>query len=182
MWIRDELPQRLPSIRFLTYGYDTALSQSQSFQTIRDLAISLIETMKTIGWYAPSSKPVLFLAHSLGGVVLKQALVLMAGGDSRERTIFEKIKGAICFGVPSQGMHVPDIVSMLGDQPNIALLKELSEDSDFNFLQRLDQQFGNISYLHGLAFFWAYETKLTPSVEVSHRQRKSEPRRSNLRC
>lgn len=168
MWIRDELPQRLPGVRFLTYGYDTALSRSTSFQTITDLAISLIETLKTIGWYAPSSKPVLFLAHSLGGVVLKQALVIMAGGGSRERSIFAKIKGAVCFGVPSQRMHVPDIVNMLGDQPNIALVRDLSDESESDFLQRLDQQFGNISHLQGLQFFWAYETKLTPSVEVSH--------------
>lgn len=84
MWIRDELPQRLPGVRFLTYGYDTALYGSTSFQIISELAISLVETMKAIGWSAPSSKPVLFIAHSLGGVVLKQALVMLAGGGRPE--------------------------------------------------------------------------------------------------
>src|SRR5271167_3314652 len=36
MWIRDELPQYLPTIRFILYGYDTTLSPSNSFQTIPD--------------------------------------------------------------------------------------------------------------------------------------------------
>lgn len=165
MWIRDDLPQKLPGVRFLIYGYDTTLSNSKSFQIISDLAISLVQTMKAIGWSAPSAKPVLFLAHSLGGVVLKQSLVILAGGDSQERAILAKVKGAISFGVPSQGMSIPDISEMLGDQPNVALVKELSNES--KFLPRLDEQFGNISSLQRLQFFWAFETKVTPSVEVS---------------
>lgn len=164
MWIRDELPQRLAGVRFLIYGYDTALSGSTSFQIIPDLAISLVQTMKAVGWSAPSAKPILFLTHSLGGVVLKQALVILAGCDSQERAILEKVKGAVSFGAPSQGMSIPDIFEMLGDQPNVALVKDLSNQSEF--LPRLDEQFGNISYLQRLQFFWAFETKVTPIVEV----------------
>ncbi|KAJ0108485.1 hypothetical protein J7T55_002089 [Diaporthe amygdali] len=159
----DELPQRLPGVRFLSYGYDTSLCDSTSFQLIPDLAISLVQTVKAIGCSAPSAKPLLFLAHSLGGVVLKQALIILAGGGNQERSVLAKIKGAIFFGVPSQGMSIPDIFEMLGDQPNVALVKDLSNLSDF--LPRLDEQFGNISYLQRLQFFWAFETKVTPIVE-----------------
>lgn len=54
---------------------------------------------------------------------------------------------------------------MLGDQPNVALVKDLSNKSDL--LSKLDEQFGNISYLQRLQFFWAFETRITPSVEVT---------------
>lgn len=165
MWIRDELPQKLPGVRFLLYGYDTALYGSTSFQVIPDLAISLVQTVKAIGWSAPSAKPVLFLAHSLGGVVLKQALIILAGGDNQDRAILAKIQGAVFFGVPSQGMNIPDIFEILGDQPNVDLVNSLSNQSEF--LPRLDEQFGNISYLQRLQFFWGFETKVTPTVEVS---------------
>lgn len=165
MWIRDELPRRLPGVRFLVYGYDTALCGSTSFQVIPDLAISLVQTVKAIGWSAPSAKPVLFLVHSLGGIVLKKTLVILAGGDHQERAVLAKIKGDIFFGVPSQGMNMSDIFEMLGNQPNIDLVSGLSNQS--HFLPRLDEQFGNISYLQRLQFFWAFETKVTPSVEVS---------------
>lgn len=165
MWIRDELPHRLPGVRFLVYGYDTALAGSTSFQIIPDLAISLVQAMKAAGCSTPSAKPILFLAHSLGGVILKQTLVLLAGGGDQERAILAKIKGAIFFGVPSQGMSIPDILEMLGDQPNVALVNDLSNQSDF--LTRLDEQFGNISYLQRIKFLWAFETKVTPTIEVS---------------
>lgn len=165
MWIRDELPQRLPGVRFLVYGYDTALSGSTSFQVIADLAISLVQTMKAIGWSALSAKPVLFLAHSLGGVILKKALIILAGGDHQEREILAIIKGAVFFGVPSQGMNMGDVFEMIGDQPNVDLVNGLSTQSDL--LPRLDEQFGNISDLQRLQYFWAFETKVTPTVEVS---------------
>lgn len=161
-WIRDELPQRLPGVRFLVYGYDTALSGSTSFQPIPDLAISLVQTVKAIGGFEMSAKPVLLLAHSLGGVVLKNALVILSGGDHQERAILAKLKGAVFFGVPSQGMDIPDIFGMLGNQANVGLVNSLSNESDF--LPKLDEQFGNI-YLQRLHFFWAFETRVTPMVE-----------------
>lgn len=49
--------------------------------------------MKVIGWFVLLVKLVLFLAHSLGGVVMKQALVILAGCDSQERASLAKIKG-----------------------------------------------------------------------------------------
>lgn len=164
MWIRDELPEKLPGIRFLLYGYDTALYGSTSFQNIPNLAASLVQTMKTIAGDASSARPFLFLAHSLGGVVLKQALVHLAGGDDRGRAMLANVKGAILFGVPSQGMDMRDIIEMLGDQPNCDLVTQLSNASDF--LPRLDAQFGGISYLQRIQFLWAFETRVTPGVEV----------------
>lgn len=164
MWIRDEMPKRIPGIRFITYGFDTKLLGSKSLQTILDLAQTLVHTMKAIGWSAPSSKPILFLAHSLGGVILKKALVILAGGVIPGRAILSKVKGAIFFGVPSQGMSIPDLELMVGTQPNTALLNELSDDL---YLRELHNQFGNISFLQGIKSFWAFETKVIPTVKVS---------------
>lgn len=68
MWIRDELPDLLTGVRFIIYGYDTKLYQSKSFQVLPDLARSFIASLQASGWV---SKPLLFLAHSLGGVLMK---------------------------------------------------------------------------------------------------------------
>ena len=38
MWLRDSLPYDLPGVRILTYGYDSHLADSQSFQGVEDLA------------------------------------------------------------------------------------------------------------------------------------------------
>ncbi|OTA90642.1 hypothetical protein M434DRAFT_77651 [Hypoxylon sp. CO27-5] len=163
MWVRDELSHFLPSIRFVLYGYDTTLSPSSSFQTVPDLGNSLIGVLKAHGWTSPSAKPLLFLAHSLGGVIVKQALVMLAGSGQKETYIASIIKGIIFFGVPSQGMNIPDIFKMLGNQPNVeTLVKDISVRS--NYLLSLEQQFAGISYLRNIKVYWGYETKTTRSV------------------
>lgn len=166
MWIRDELPQYLPMVRFILYGYDTVLRPSNSFQTIPDLANSLINTLKAEGWTSPTSKPLMFLAHSLGGVLLKQTLLMLAGSGQKDMFIANLVRGAIFFGVPSHGMAMNDIFAMLGDQPNKdALVTEISRNSDY--LPQLEKQFSGISLVRTIKVFWAYETKTTRTVAVS---------------
>ena len=46
MWIRDALPKLVSGIRFILYGYDTALVGSKSFQRVDDLALSVINALK----------------------------------------------------------------------------------------------------------------------------------------
>ena len=104
MWIRDALPQRLPGIRFIIYGYETTLKDSESFQTIEDLALTLVSQLKSGGWMMTGARSLLFLAHSLGGVVLKQTMVMLAGHGAAEKQIIARVQGAVFFGVPSIGM------------------------------------------------------------------------------
>lgn len=167
MWIRDKLTAYHPAIRFSTYGYDTKLYPSASFQSVPDLSNSLISALKGCGWSSPNAKPLIFLAHSLGGVVLKQAMVMLAGSGQTEAFILSLVRGAIFFGVPSRGMPMDDLKVMLGTQPNAeTLVKEISDTS--NYLESLERQFTGISLLSKVTLFWAYETKITPTIiEVS---------------
>ncbi|KAL7937859.1 hypothetical protein V8C35DRAFT_290115 [Trichoderma chlorosporum] len=160
MWIRDSLPKDLPGVRNIIYGYDTALIDSTSFQTIRDLAWSLIQQLKANGWASPGSKKLVFLAHSLGGVILKETLVSMAESGEKENFVLSSTKGAIFFGVPSRGMHVSHFLGMVGSQPNQSLIKDLSHDS--KYLANLDKRFDGISVIRQMKLFWAYETKTSP--------------------
>lgn len=161
MWIRDELPRCLPSIRFILYGYDTTLRPSNSFQTITDLANSFIDVLRAYGWTSPTAKPLLFLAHS--GVLLKQTLMMLAGSGQRENAISNLVRGIFFFGVPSRGMAMNEICAMLGEQPNMdALVKDISADSEY--LPRLENQFTGASLVRALKLFWVYETKTSQMV------------------
>ncbi|KAJ4857760.1 hypothetical protein T069G_08657 [Trichoderma breve] len=165
MWIRDKLPELVPGVRFILYGYDTKLVGSKSFQTVADLANNLINTLKAGGWSSPSSKELTFLAHSLGGVLLKQCLRMLADSEVSYECILQKTKGAIFFGVPSEGMDIDDIHTMLEDQPNKnALVAEISNRS--SFLSSLEQQISGIFQLREMKLCWAYETQKTPTVKL----------------
>lgn len=67
MWLRDGLPKDLPSVRTIIYGYDTGLTESRSFKSIHDIALKLVNRLTSVGFGWLSSKPTIFLCHSLGG-------------------------------------------------------------------------------------------------------------------
>ncbi|KAL7963142.1 hypothetical protein V8C34DRAFT_322125 [Trichoderma compactum] len=163
MWIRDALPHLVPKVKFILYGYDTKLSGSKSFQTVPDIALSLIHTLQQGGWDGMDPRKLIFFAHSLGGIVLKEAFRMLADSSVRDELILNRTRGAIFFGVPSQGLDVSDLQIMLQGQPNKdALVKEISNQSPF--VEVLEEQFSGISHLQKMRLLWAYETETTPTV------------------
>lgn len=165
MWIRDALPHLVPKVKFILYGYDTKLAGSKSFQKVLDIALSLIHTLHQGGWADPGPRKLIFFAHSLGGIVLKEAFRMLADSDVRDELILNRTRGAIFFGVPSQGLDVSDLQIMLQGQPNKdTLIKEISNESPF--VRVLEEQFSGISHLQKMKLLWAYETDITPTVIV----------------
>lgn len=162
MWLRDSLPIDAPSIRVIIYGYDTTLTQNESFQTVQDIAISFVSRMVASGWSNVSAKPITFLAHSLGGIVLKHALLEMANSEPR-RTLFEMVRAVIFFGVPHKGMEISHLLSMVDGQPNERIVEDLGPAS--TYLRVLEDQFSGLAR-QSVRVFSVFETKLSSTVRV----------------
>lgn len=78
MWLRDALPHDLtwedsghPMARVMTYGYESAVAQSKSIQNLEDLATSFHNSLLELP-QSRTNKPIILVAHSLGGLILKQ--------------------------------------------------------------------------------------------------------------
>lgn len=165
MWIRDNLPNHLKSVRAVVYGHDTKLHDSQSFQSIQDLAHKLIDQLLAYGWKNSSAKPIAFLAHSLGGLVLKEALIqLDKSQDQAYKTLLTVIQGAVFFGVPNLGMEQAHFRTVVRNNPNEALVDDIGRNS--NYLRRLNEAFNAASFGARLKCFWAFETSESPTLSV----------------
>jgi hypothetical protein len=166
MWLRDGLPKHLRGTRAIIYGYNTKLLDSTSFQGIPDLAGELIHQLQTYGWDSLPTRPIAFLAHSLGGLVLKEALVqLDACRDAAYAMLLSAIRGAICFGVPNLGMEQAHFRAIVQNNPNEALVDDIARNS--NYLRRLNENFSKCAFNEHLQCFWAFETSESPTVAVS---------------
>ena len=162
MWLRDYLPHQLPGARVLIYGYDTKIAGSESCQNIADLASRFRASLKVALGSNERSRPLIFVAHSLGGLVLKRALIQMASGDAADLRNFKSTFGILFFGVPNQGMDISSLLAMAHGQHNLPLLTTLSKDA--GLLQELIERFRevfNFRDSHVVSFF---ETTASPTA------------------
>ncbi|GAW20388.1 hypothetical protein ANO14919_098940 [Xylariales sp. No.14919] len=163
MWIRDALPKQLHGVRSVIYGYETKLVKSQTFERITDLASKLIAILTTYGWGSRCLKPIVFLAHSLGGLVLREALRQLADGSSEEyRTLLNTLRGALYFGVPHLGMEQRSFLSIVRGNPNDTLIDDIGVQSEY--LRRLNENFSYDPANSSFKCFWAYETLQSPTA------------------
>lgn len=105
-WPRDILPESAPDARILTYGYDTHighwLGPAMSKSTVYDIAWNFLVALEATRRAEPI-RPLLFVVHSLGGIVVKEMLRRSSGCHverSHLRNIFESTEGIIFFGTP----------------------------------------------------------------------------------
>ncbi|KAK1458001.1 hypothetical protein CMEL01_15348 [Colletotrichum melonis] len=174
MWLRDALPLDIPNARVLIYGYDSRLVRSSSFQNLSDLGRALQIDLR--GIQDPRhSHSIVFIGHSLGGLVIKETLVRMK--EEKHEThasILDSISGFIFFGVPHQGLAIESLVPLVKDQPNRSLLESLNKNSAL--LQRLDKEFNNVIRAKRPSIVSFYETEKSPTaVEVDGKWELSGP-------
>ncbi|VUC37866.1 unnamed protein product [Clonostachys rosea] len=169
VWLRDFLPQDLSNIRVLLYGYDTTLPGSHSKQSISDLGNALMETVTAFRSKTQTlSRPIIFIGHSLGGLLIKEALLLCRRkfGET-DPSISRATYGILFFGVPNHGLRNEQLRTLVDGQPNKAFINDLLVDDDSeasNFLKRLTAQFAESfkGYYHIITF---YERLPSPTLE-----------------
>lgn len=80
MWLCDNLPRDLPAARVMIYGYASELQDSTSFEQLDDLAGALQIAVSQL--IVPATrKPLILIGHSLGGLLIKEALIRIADSD-----------------------------------------------------------------------------------------------------
>lgn len=75
LWLRDFLPLQFPSLklRIWSFGYDSATAFTNSVADIDDAAKALVNALDGERQTKNSKrKPIVFIAHSLGGIIVKR--------------------------------------------------------------------------------------------------------------
>ncbi|KAJ5607015.1 hypothetical protein N7537_003634 [Penicillium hordei] len=154
-WPKTFLPSKLHRARILTYGYDAYITRKvvASSNRLIDHATNLLNDLVTDRFACnASSRPLIFVVHSLGGLVCKKAILLSRNNpEPHLRDIFDSTKGVIFMGTPHKGAwmadwaKIPASVFGLVKSTNTTLLDVLKRDSQllqsiqFDFLAMVRQ-------------------------------------------
>ncbi|KAF9893431.1 hypothetical protein FE257_010743 [Aspergillus nanangensis] len=112
-WPKDLLPEACPTARILSFGYNASFAHFYPFYgpkfmpeqlTIEDHSTALLQSL--IGLRAmteTSDRPIIFICHSLGGLVCANALSRHYGTDEACASLVDNTIGIIFLGTPFEG-------------------------------------------------------------------------------
>jgi pimeloyl-ACP methyl ester carboxylesterase len=96
-------------------------------------------------------REVVFLAHSLGGILVEEMLLRHPAEAARVRFI-------VSYGTPHEGSSIARLASIYDKDP---LLNDLSDTSDNTFLTQLEENWRGHDSVNGIHRFCAYEAEDT---------------------
>ncbi|KAL8907863.1 MAG: hypothetical protein Q9171_005688 [Xanthocarpia ochracea] len=170
LWLRDYLPDDVRNIRVLLYGYDTSILGNDSKDSIENLGSRFLESIKAFRAENADRRPIVFIGHSLGGLLIKEALVHARNrsADPQNLDLCKACYGLLFFGVPNHGLRNEQLKSIVQGQPNEALIRDLTVDDDSEpsaFLKRISNQFSECckGQYKVIAFF---ERQRSPTVQL----------------
>jgi len=104
-------------------------------------------------------REVVFIAHSLGGILVEEMLL-------RHPADAAKVKFIVSYGTPHEGSTVARIASIYDKDP---LLSDLSDASDNTFLTHLESNWRGHDSVNGIHRFCAFESEdTTPEDGFGH--------------
>jgi hypothetical protein len=120
-WPQDLLPTTLPNARVYTYGYDSnirhRLGTPANKSTVYDLGHDLLLSLEAKRNCQPS-RPLIFVAHSLGGIVVKEALRRSEGYQTHHShlySVYDATVAILCFGTPHSGADPRGVVHRVAE-------------------------------------------------------------------
>ncbi|KAH8746959.1 hypothetical protein F5882DRAFT_312127 [Hyaloscypha sp. PMI_1271] len=108
LWLRDFLPSDLPGARIYSFGYPAEVAFNTATGKLDDWARALLEGLKAVRAGKEekcSTRAIVFLCHSMGGLVVKQA-----------------IRGILFLATPHRGSDITTFPKILSNLANIALI------------------------------------------------------------
>ncbi|KAK5626419.1 hypothetical protein RRF57_002134 [Xylaria bambusicola] len=161
-WPADLLPSDLPNARILSYGYDARVATffgGAGQNTLQGHASNLFNALANDSSETNSiPRKIIFVAHSLGGLVVKRALALSeASANVHLRRMERDTIGIVFLGTPHRGADmasfiktISNILKSAGKRTNPEILEVLQtnsqvlasvEDSFSNWLRRTSGRF-----------------------------------------
>ena len=159
LWLRDLLPLDKLSARVFTFGYNARVSSffgSDSSGSIQQHAHTLIAELEAIRALDDTAeRPIIFVCHGLGGLLVKKALAYSASRTSKKvehlYSVFISTYAILFLGTPHNGIEQTSWAQTIG---HVSGRLERSIEKNSETLQNITDQFAPLMKQFHVYFFW----------------------------
>jgi Putative serine esterase (DUF676) len=166
LWLRDDLPQYIPKSRIFLYEYNSTAVYGKDRGTFIDKANMLLEEIRLERRKA-AKRPIIFLGHSLGGLLIKQALInAYNSSNSKYNLIKDATTGLAFFATPHDGASstkvtfadiLAKIATSLGIQQGDNIVETLKNEGTFSDIMH-EQWRHRLPHYSVVSFWGAYDS------------------------
>ncbi|KAJ5129845.1 uncharacterized protein N7515_005884 [Penicillium bovifimosum] len=174
-WLSDLafLPKYIPRARVLVWGYNASIASWNGKTPSSDRVLQHAQTMVSQleadrDLEDAAERPIIFLCHSLGGIIVKRAL---AYAESRPKlahiySIYTCTFAILFFGTPHHGSSKANLFGSLQKLATLAVPKTAMEfesglvnalEKESEILQNITDQFAPLMPNFRIFFFWEQE-------------------------
>ncbi|KAK1636654.1 hypothetical protein BDP81DRAFT_449649 [Colletotrichum phormii] len=167
LWLRDDLPKYVPDSRIFLYQYNATAVYGKDHSTFIDKANDLLEDIR-LEREDVDSRPILFLGHSMGGLLIKQALI-NAHNNPNYTPIKDATRGLAFFATPhhggdwklvSLGSLAAKIATATGFQKGDDVLETLKQGSIFSDI--MNEHWRHQLLQYDIVSFWGGFDNVVP--------------------
>ncbi|KAH9206212.1 SesB protein [Leptodontidium sp. 2 PMI_412] len=179
-WPKALLPGTIKDCRIFSYGYPTDFATfypiitpgSISHMSIDNHSTSLMHKLGNVRQHGTATRPIIFIAHSLGGLVTANGLASDYTSDAQGQEVVNHTCGAIFLGTPFKGSSkapwatlAEKVLGIFGDS-NDQTIQDLDKSSkklqqiSVDFLKLLQTRFSS-KELRPIQVACFFETKST---------------------
>jgi len=101
LWLKDFLPDQIPQARIFLFSYNANPAFSSGSEGVYQQANNLLVKLNVERDEAPD-RPLIFVCHSLGGLIVKRAMVQAQQSRTYER-LLKSVYGLVFFATPHRG-------------------------------------------------------------------------------
>ncbi|GET37821.1 esterase/lipase family protein [Microseira wollei] len=159
-----KLGEDLPEFDIWSLGY--AVEPSAWKGNTLPLADRATNTLKTLGIYGIGKRPVIFITHSMGGLLVKQMLRHAQDyGNPKWKAIVDQTKGIVFLSTPHSGADLANWVNYIGGILRTTVsVREL--EANHSRLRELNNLYRNHELLCKIPMEVYFETEKTNGVLV----------------
>ncbi|TVY80281.1 Nephrocystin-3 [Lachnellula suecica] len=160
LWLRDLLPKAIPVARVLSFGNDASaatFSRAGCAEMIQRHAHTLVANLEGDRNIEDCSRrPIIFVCHGFGGIIVKKALAYSASRTSalvtHLHTIFVSTYGILFFGTPHNSTDIARWLTLESEARDIQ--RKAQFNAAINSLETITDQFAPLMKHFHIFFFW----------------------------